>query len=643
MRIKSFCSWCFRNTTHRLVEESLMFRDGFICLACKKETVRCRAPGCDHMARGSSSEKDQGVLAALYDWLPDNFCAEHSGVIPSFSHLSLRLNDITDYKKLESHRATNYKAWGQIAAYSVGGMAILGPAAYFAIPSIATSLGGAGMLGNAFTGKIISMLSGAALESASLAAIGSTGIATIMASGAGLGAVQGGLISAQYLQELKEFKIVKVKSGKGPGVVVVNGFLYGEDNHFDWLKVLKGLYPENPWYQVRWDSSDVDEVLGIAVKGVAYKGLEKVLTMGIPRLRPFVGPLGWFALPQTIAKNPWFIALANAQKAGAILADVMARTDGEYILLGHSLGCRVIGTALHGLAAKKEKKVISAFLLGGASDGDPKFWRAASFAVKKQILNFYSKHDMILRYAFKVGTAFQEDPIGFDPIGADSSKVVDMDCSSFVKGHFEWKDRITDLLKMMTEANGRRRQISCPVCSLSMTLKTPQRFDQKRHCDSCQTDFFWNPSLQIPIWDKERGCPEPTELACPYCLEAFLAQKPRRLTCGHCAKNLSVVKKKDRLLTSPSSYHCPFCSASLAFIEKGKTDHCAECGLFYENRAGIIESSKNPMEAWCKNCDDRFPVTASGAIDCPYCFEEWVVEIRDGQVFVERPIFNETR
>ena len=50
-----------------------------------------------------------------------------------------------------------------------GGGVIFGPAAYLAAPSIATALGGLGLLGTASTGTAISSLSGAALTSASLA------------------------------------------------------------------------------------------------------------------------------------------------------------------------------------------------------------------------------------------------------------------------------------------------------------------------------------------------------------------------------------------------------------------------------------------------------------------------------------------
>ena len=60
--------------------------------------------------------------------------------------------------------------------------------------------------------------------------------------------------------------------------------------------------------------------------------------------------------------------MTKAAEAGTLLADIIARTPGpkKYVLMGHSLGARVVYYTLRSLAGGPVQRIKAAHLLGGA-------------------------------------------------------------------------------------------------------------------------------------------------------------------------------------------------------------------------------------------------------------------------------------
>jgi hypothetical protein len=96
------------------------------------------------------------------------------------------------------------------------------------------------------------------------------------------------------------FKIKKIKDGKYPAIVTVNGFLTEKnDVHKDWEQSLHKLYPENIWFQIEWESQN------------KFKSFASIF---------LYGPKGWM-------HNPWKIALKNSEKVGnALLVPKIVKT-----------------------------------------------------------------------------------------------------------------------------------------------------------------------------------------------------------------------------------------------------------------------------------------------------------------------------
>ena len=80
--------------------------------------------------------------------------------------------------------------------------------------------------------------------------------------------------------------------------------------------------------------------------------------------------LGTILLANDLAKNPWHVAKTRAAMTGAVVADLLARTDQpSFILVGHSLGARVMVTAAQSLGTRQGTPKIETMHLLGAAVG----------------------------------------------------------------------------------------------------------------------------------------------------------------------------------------------------------------------------------------------------------------------------------
>jgi len=427
----AYCSWCFEKTEHRLVVQNTLRRNRYECNYCHHETLECRY--CPNMSKGGKWDNE--------------LCAEHDGSIASFDSLTLQLDDISDYEKIFKRNSYNLQKGAKIAAFSLGGAAVLGPLALAAAPAIGGAYGAA-VLG----------FSGAVAESAGLAAIGggaiaanglgmAGGAAIIGAVGAALGGVSSGVISNSYFQEVKGFKIEKIKSGTGPKILFIDGFLTeNTPAPDDWNKALALTYPDNPWYYVRWESKRLlslgKNLSGHGGQAVAQKFITKWAKQAAKQAAKKIGPIGWIATALGIVSNPWSVATIKAGQTGVLLAVLIARTKSDYILFGHSLGARVIYYCLECLKGKSDNFIADVHLLGGAVGNNSVEWEKTGLAVKGKINNYYSSNDWILATFYKAGTFFASTPIGRNPIQSNTKTINNVDVTDTVSGHTKHKENL---------------------------------------------------------------------------------------------------------------------------------------------------------------------------------------------------------
>ena len=261
--------------------------------------------------------------------------------------------------------------------------------------------------------------------------------------------------------------------------ITVDGFLTQKnsfDGH-DWEHTVRAKFSDHTWYHVKWESKrNLD--IGLSVynpvgtialfnifKNIAERGTKKALFSG--------GAVAAIITATQLVNNPWHVAMVNSEKTGVLLADILRRsmTGQPFTLVGHSLGCRVIYSALETLAnvtdsqGKAVEPIIdSVHLLGGAvgtklttetiineelkkkgkkrEEYEQIFtvgaeWENAKKAVRGKIYNYFSKEDNVLKYLYTAGTFFASEPIGRNPISVEG--IENFNVSHLVKSHFDFK------------------------------------------------------------------------------------------------------------------------------------------------------------------------------------------------------------
>lgn len=469
--VTAYCSWCYQKGEHQRHRSHWVAKNEYVCRRCKKFTVECSA--CDEMAKGRLTENQIEELendhgTGIRTWINKRignwsnfFCAQHDGTVPDFDAISKKASRLSQYVGLLEAKHRNYQKIGQITAgtLSTAGIVALTATTGGGVPALAAALGKLGLLGTAGTGTAISTLSGAALTSASLAAIGGTvavGTIILTAAGTGLGGALGAILAKRYVGEDKYFGIHCKNSGKSGKTVFVNGFLQQREDDFeDWLDGHLACFPQERLYGLTWASKDLYELGRILGSGVFSEAAKQMLIrIGKKGTKKF-NPLGPLVTILGLAGNPWHVAMVRAAKTGAVLADAICRTrERRFTLVGHSLGCRVIFYALQALSLKPgAKKVDDVILLGGAvGKDDERGWGIAAKTINGQIANCYSENDGVLSKLYRIANANLSHPIGISPIPLQGRQIQNLDCSRFIFGagsHMSWKDHYEKILRMI--------------------------------------------------------------------------------------------------------------------------------------------------------------------------------------------------
>lgn len=149
--------------------------------------------------------------------------------------------------------------------------------------------------------------------------------------------------------------------------------------------------------------------------------------------------------------NPYSVAKARSDKAGRVLAKaLMQKVQGErpVVLIGYSLGARVIYQALLALAEQNAFGLVeSVVLIGAPIPSEEGFWRRLRTVVAGRVVNVYSQEDHILGFLYRTsslqyGVAGLQSVEGVDRIeNYDATKLMNS------KGHAMYKYIIGRILR----------------------------------------------------------------------------------------------------------------------------------------------------------------------------------------------------
>jgi pimeloyl-ACP methyl ester carboxylesterase len=428
--VSGWCSGCFELTNHRHVRGRERPRRKFLCVNCGTPTTRCAVPAC-----GALAVVNPRSLHTV------RYCAAHCHEIPSFGKLTERLDTLADSADWLKFESRNAKRITKVAGGTIGAAIVVAPMAFLAAPVVGAALGssalGGGLTGAAATGHGLAMLGGGAVATGGLGVAGGTVVVT--ATGTALGGALGATTVAAYAGADKSFRIELVRAGTGTPVVFATGFLTeGVSSWNVWKRLIDSSFPESPVYRLHWGAKELDDLGVLVATGGAKAAARKLLVKRAKKGSKAFGALpsiGAVLVAADLASNPWTVAKIRAGMTGAALADLIARTDeGPFVLLGHSLGARVMVAAAQALGTRPgPPKIASMHLLGAAvgRDGD---WRTLSDAVSGTVWNYHSSNDQVLRWLYGLAERGQK-AVGHAGIGSKFRGIKDRNVSRLVTSH----------------------------------------------------------------------------------------------------------------------------------------------------------------------------------------------------------------
>lgn len=458
--VESYCSWCNQKTKAILHTKSTIGRSVYECRNpdCKdhegspNKVVQCRA--CENKAKYTDK---WGVN------LDEQFCSVHNGEIANFEYLDEQLDEITDFHRIVERDQVNMNRIAKTGAITLGGAVVIGPLAYYAAPAVGGAVGSLmGYSGAVATNVGLATMGGGALAAGGAGMAGGTVV--VSAVGGALGGRMGGVVSNSYFSDIEGFNIRKVREGEEPALICIDGFLTQDiDTAEDWLESLPDHFSNQAVYVVDWESKRLRDIANtfsaVSVKQGGLKaGISGFAKRAAKSAPARIGPLANVLAVADLIDNPWHVARYKAEETGILLADLIARTDQKFILMGHSLGSRVIFQCLSALRTKEEKCwVDSVYLLGGAVNNDVSeqdepgsSWYLVDKAVSGQIHNFYSENDAVLKYLYNASQLFSGKSIGRNPIGLPGVK--NHDVTAEISGHTEYKKQLKTIFSALNKS-----------------------------------------------------------------------------------------------------------------------------------------------------------------------------------------------
>jgi predicted alpha/beta hydrolase family esterase len=240
---------------------------------------------------------------------------------------------------------------------------------------------------------------------------------------------------------IDKFKITKHRDGNYPAIITISGWrTQDKDNRKDWEESILEAYPDREWFHLEWNSNKIPIIDRVPMSDmpdvfeeqkVKKSKYLKFIKYGIYRYNLIANGC------DILINNYWHGAVRNSKNTGDCLAKVLSSCQKkEFILIGHSLGARVIFNCLNYLYENQfASNIFEVHLLGGAVGSNSKKWSQKTLLVKNNLYNYFSNNDSVLKTSYRASmlTSF---PVGLTKIV--NEKVINKDSTRLIKGHSEY-------------------------------------------------------------------------------------------------------------------------------------------------------------------------------------------------------------
>lgn len=330
----------------------------------------------------------------------------------------------------------------KIAFAALGGGALIAFTAGLATPGIIAGLTALGAGGSSLT---------AFLASAS-------GVAFIVSLFGAGGAGLTGYKYSRRIANIKTFEFIMLNGNISKSLsvcVCVSGEIKTDDDITrPWLEVFPNCYCD--LYCLKWENHLL-QTLGSLMETMLSQ--EFVVTASRIWLQHTIAStlsasLTW---PLALIKyasnldNAYLLIRERAQQAGRILAEALSdkNTVGQrpVILIGYSMGARVIFYCLKYLHSKKLYNIVSnAIFIGLPATTSTKVWNNIRMVVTSRIINVYSKNDWLLGFLYRY-MEWKINVAGLMPIKV--SHVENYDVSGIINSHLDYKLKLKEIFNII--------------------------------------------------------------------------------------------------------------------------------------------------------------------------------------------------
>ncbi|KAK7522795.1 uncharacterized protein IWZ02DRAFT_254163 [Phyllosticta citriasiana] len=322
---------------------------------------------------------------------------------------------------------------------TVGGGLVIGLSAGLLAPVIGAGLAaGFSTIGVAGTSSFLAGAGGAALITTG--GVVSGGTIAVRASGRRTGAV-------------KTFEYRPLHNNKRVNLILtISGWMNGKVDDvrlpFSTVDPIMGDI-----YSLLWEPEmlqSMGDTISILATEALTQSLQQVLGSTI-----LVALMGALQLPIVLTKlsylidNPWNVSLARAELAGLILADsLIDRNLGvrPVTLVGFSLGCRVIFTALQELSKRGAHGLVqNVYMFGAPIVAKKDEYLKARAVVPGRFVNGYATNDWILGYLFRATSGGIMGVAGLAAV--DVPGIENFNVTELVNGHMAYRAAMPRLLR----------------------------------------------------------------------------------------------------------------------------------------------------------------------------------------------------
>jgi hypothetical protein len=266
------------------------------------------------------------------------------------------------------------------------------------------------------------------------------------------------LYSSDIRSDLKrplEFSLDKISNSSVTSktiVICVGDLWLGDKNVEEWDPIIK-KNPHSEVFTLKWNSNGMSNLFDICVKQLTeFSRASKGVLFGLvfPHISPVLLGYAAYCAYKDLKRASWDETWNEACVTGVYLAHVLnlAYNKKDYVvnLCGFGFGSLVVMNCIWELQRLERYDIVYDVLLIGGVVNVASFNKTSLGPAYHQIINCYCKTDYLLKVWHKAAD-YKLNSIGTEPIFSLDGQIRNIDVSTEVNGHMDYKTSLSNIIK----------------------------------------------------------------------------------------------------------------------------------------------------------------------------------------------------